>query len=313
MLLHVHQLSGCKEDASPEAIARTLRLEGYDDPTHLRKLQPRLHFRLLLLVQKRPSDFSSSEVFCAWAQRQLGLMSGGLIGVLRTAAIAAQARSSSSSNSSDNLAAAAGDASSSMAELLGDGSGGRGRGAAGAAAGGAGAAELTTAFSSPVAAPEGAAAPLAAAGERQQHSITLIERDEARGSNHWKCAVKGEGVVVDTSGFWDPIKPITTVRGATAAVVATAATAAAVNATAAAVEGRRPRIASLALAVGLSLSCRGAMVASVPEARPRRCAPWASGSHWSASKGPLARWSAVVGTLTPQCSMVECMHESCEC
>ena len=118
---------------------------------------------------------------------------------------------------------------------------------------------------------------------------------------------------MDTSGFWDPIKPITTVRGATAAVVATAATAAAVTATAAAVEGRRPRIASLALAVGLSLSCRGAMVASVPEARPRRCAPWASGSHWSASKGPLARWSAVVGTLTPQCSMVECMHESCEC
>ena len=311
MLLHVHQLSGCKEDASPEAIARTLRLEGYDDPTHLQKLQPRLYFRLLLLVQKRPSD---SEMLCACAQRQLGLTSGGLIGVLHSTAIAAQARSSSSSsNSSDNLAAAAGDASSSMAELLGDGSGGRGRGAAGAAAGGAGAAELTTAFSSPVAAPEGAAAPLAAAGERQQHSITLIERDEARGSNHWKCAVKGEGVVVDTSGFWDPIKPITTVRGATAAVVATAATAAAVTATAAAVEGRRPRIASLALAVGLSLSCRGAMVASVPEARPRRCAPWASGSHWSASKGPLARWSAVVGTLTPQCSMVECMHESCEC
>ena len=203
MLLHVHQLSGCKEDASPEAIARTLRLEGYDDPTHLQKLQPRLHFRLLLLVQKRPSD---SEMLCACAQRQLGLTSGGLIGVLHSAAIAAQARSSSSSNSSDSLAAAAGDASSSMAELLGDGSGGRGRGAAGAAAGGAGAAELTTAFSSPVAAPEGAAAPLAAAGERQQHSITLIERDEARGSNHWKCAVKGEGVV-DTSGFGIPSSP----------------------------------------------------------------------------------------------------------
>jgi hypothetical protein len=204
VLLHVHQLSGCKEDASPEAIARTLRLEGYDDPTHLQKLQPRLHFRLLLLVQKRPSD---SEMLCACAQRQLGLTSGGLIGVLHSTAIAAQARSSSSSsNSSDNLAAAAGDASSSMAELLGDGSGGRGRGAAGAAAGGAGAAELTTAFSSPVAAPEGAAAPLAAAGERQQHSITLIERDEARGSNHWKCAVKGEGVV-DTSGFGIPSSP----------------------------------------------------------------------------------------------------------
>jgi hypothetical protein len=114
VLLHVHQLSGCKEDASPEAIARTLRLEGYDDPTHLQKLQPRLHFRLLLLVQKRPSD---SEMLCACAQRQLGLTSGGLIGVLHSTAIAAQARSSSSSsNSSDNLAAAAGDASSSMAE-----------------------------------------------------------------------------------------------------------------------------------------------------------------------------------------------------
>ena len=68
-----------------EAIAATLRLEGYDEPSHLQELQPHLHFRLLLLVQKRPPDFSSAEAFCAWAERQLALMLGGLIGVLRMA------------------------------------------------------------------------------------------------------------------------------------------------------------------------------------------------------------------------------------
>ncbi|MGB1607388.1 MAG: hypothetical protein ACPIOQ_82435, partial [Promethearchaeia archaeon] len=106
VLLHVHQLLGCEEDASPEAIARTLRLEGYDDPTHLQELQPHLHFRLLLLVQKRPSDFGNAEIFCAWAERQLALMVSGLIGVLRTAAVASPAKSEPSP-------------SATMAELLG--------------------------------------------------------------------------------------------------------------------------------------------------------------------------------------------------
>ena len=66
-------LLGSSSSNDAAAIAATLRLEGYDDPHHLQELQPHLHFRLLLLVQKRPSDFESAELFCDWAERQLGL------------------------------------------------------------------------------------------------------------------------------------------------------------------------------------------------------------------------------------------------
>ena len=76
-------LLGVTPATLPEVIAATLRLEGYDDPAHLEQLQPYLHYRLLLLVQKRPADFASPEAFCAWAERQVALTLAGLIGVLR--------------------------------------------------------------------------------------------------------------------------------------------------------------------------------------------------------------------------------------
>ena len=61
-------------------------------------------------------------------------------------------------------------------------------------------------------------------------------------------------------------------RQSGAIAVPTTAAIGAVGAAATAAEGRRPRLALLALAVALSLSCRGAR-ASVPEAQPRHCAP----------------------------------------
>ncbi|KOO29040.1 hypothetical protein Ctob_003890 [Chrysochromulina tobinii] len=82
-------LLGVTPSTLPEVIAATLRLEGYDDPAHLEQLQPYLHYRLLLLVQKRPADFASPEAFCAWAERQIALTLAGLIGVEYTSLVRA--------------------------------------------------------------------------------------------------------------------------------------------------------------------------------------------------------------------------------
>ena len=50
-------------------------------------------------MQKRPTDFPSADAFCAWSERQLALMVGGLINVLRTSAFAAPMNAAASSTS----------------------------------------------------------------------------------------------------------------------------------------------------------------------------------------------------------------------
>jgi hypothetical protein len=88
-------------------------------------------------------------------------------------------------------------------------------------------------------------------------------------------------------------------RQSGAIAVPTTAAIGAVGAAATAAEGRRPRLALLALAVALSLSCRGAR-ASVPEAQPRHCTPERVnleaavparlGSHGGGVNTPCAVW-----------------------
>ena len=65
------------------ALTSSLRLEGHDDPQAMQELQPFLHFRLLLLIYKRPGAFPSPGAFQAWAERQLSVVYNGLVGVLR--------------------------------------------------------------------------------------------------------------------------------------------------------------------------------------------------------------------------------------
>lgn len=88
---------------APHEIASMLRLEGYDDPRYLQELQPYLHYRLLLLLQKRPEDFAVPSAFCAWAERQLVLFVEGLGCVLR----ASNGRTDSSGSGSQLVAASA--------------------------------------------------------------------------------------------------------------------------------------------------------------------------------------------------------------
>ena len=52
------------------AILSTLRLEGHEHEL-MEHLQPYLHFRLLLLIYKRPGTFPSATAFQDWAERQL--------------------------------------------------------------------------------------------------------------------------------------------------------------------------------------------------------------------------------------------------
>ncbi|KAL3910540.1 MAG: hypothetical protein SGPRY_009017, partial [Prymnesium sp.] len=67
------------EEADPHAFYKLLQLEGYDDAGR-QALQPYLHYRLLLLIQKRPADFSSARDFHAWGERQVALLFNGLLG-----------------------------------------------------------------------------------------------------------------------------------------------------------------------------------------------------------------------------------------
>ena len=50
------------------ALTSSLRLEGHDDPQAMQELQPFLHFRLLLLIYKRPGAFPSPAAFQDRAQ-----------------------------------------------------------------------------------------------------------------------------------------------------------------------------------------------------------------------------------------------------
>ena len=76
------------DDGHPASLSSQLRLEGYDEPG-LQELQPYLHYRLLLLIQKRPADFSSPVHFQLWGERQLAMLFNGLLGVMRTSWAAA--------------------------------------------------------------------------------------------------------------------------------------------------------------------------------------------------------------------------------
>ena len=67
---------------TPAAILSTLRLEGHEHEL-MEHLQPYLHFRLLLLIYKRPGAFPSPTAFQDWAERQLSVVYNGVVGVLR--------------------------------------------------------------------------------------------------------------------------------------------------------------------------------------------------------------------------------------
>ena len=68
---------------TPAAILSTLRLEGHEHEL-MEHLQPYLHFRLLLLIYKRPGAFPSPAAFQDWAERQLSVVYNGVVGVLRS-------------------------------------------------------------------------------------------------------------------------------------------------------------------------------------------------------------------------------------
>ena len=68
---------------TPAAILSTLRLEGHEHEL-MEHLQPYLHYRLLLLIYKRPGAFPSPTAFQDWAERQLSVVYNGVVGVLRS-------------------------------------------------------------------------------------------------------------------------------------------------------------------------------------------------------------------------------------